>query len=169
MAPPKQTHCSRGHERITENLTADGHGCKLCMAERNARHREKERPYHRTYDRKWRATHPLTAEQKERQAKRGAEWQKNNPERCRLAEHKHRTSVTGNGGFFTPEEWFTLCFACGFRCLCCGRLKKLESDHVVPVSKGGTSWLWNIQPLCRTCNARKGTKSTDYRETQIGN
>jgi len=164
-ARKKKTHCKRGHPRTPENLTV-GRSCKLCMIERNTSHKEEDRPYHNAYSRQWLATHPLTAEQKKRQAKRGAKWAKNNPVRCRLAEHKHRTSVTGNGGYFTPEEWFTLCFAVGFKCLCCGEKKPLEADHVIPVSKGGTSWLWNIQPLCRNCNARKGIKSTDYRYTE---
>ncbi len=162
MPAVKKIYCKNGHQRISENLTV-GRSCKLCMTKRNASHREEERSYHKEYMQQWRTTHPLTTEQEERQAKRGAEWAKSNPTRCRLAEHKHRTLVTGNGGFFTQEEWFTLCFSCGFACLCCGETKPLEADHVIPVSKGGTSWLWNIQPLCRVCNARKGTKLTDYR------
>jgi 5-methylcytosine-specific restriction endonuclease McrA len=75
----------------------------------------------------------------------------------------YRTRKTQAGGTFTIEEWFTLCFAVGFRCLCCGENKPLEADHIIPVSKGGTSWLWNIQPLCGDCNKKKRSKIIDYR------
>ena len=49
-------------------------------------------------------------------------------------------------------------------CLCCNRRRKLTADHVIPVSKGGTSYISNIQPLCQPCNSSKGTKTTDFRE-----
>ncbi len=75
----------------------------------------------------------------------------------------YRTKRSLAGGSFTLEEWFLLCFAVGFKCLCCGEKKKLEVDHVIPVSKGGPSWLWNIQPLCGDCNKSKRDKIIDYR------
>jgi 5-methylcytosine-specific restriction endonuclease McrA len=92
-----------------------------------------------------------------------AQWKRENPEKCRASENKRRTSKSNAGGFFTAEEWFTLCFSVGFKCLCCKEVKPLEADHVVPVSKGGPSWLWNIQPLCKPCNSSKGDKIIDYR------
>lgn len=40
----------------------------------------------------------------------------------------------------------------------------MHVDHVVPRSKGGIDHLSNYQPLCRTCNVRKGNRSNaDYR------
>lgn len=49
----------------------------------------------------------------------------------------------------------------GYRCVKCGASPKtdksvaLEVDHIVPVSKGGTSVLDNLQTLCFNCNQGK--------------
>ena len=67
----------------------------------------------------------------------------------------------------------------GHRCVCCGRTEeelsllglRIVLDHVVPVSKGGTSFIGNLQPLCHTakkgvggCNEHKcDFHDTDYR------
>ena len=37
-----------------------------------------------------------------------------------------------------------------------GRETMITVDHIIPVSKGGTSHRDNLQPLCRTCNSMKG-------------
>lgn len=44
----------------------------------------------------------------------------------------------------------------GFRCLGCKALEDLTVDHIVPVSRGGSSDIGNLQTLCRSCNSKKG-------------
>jgi 5-methylcytosine-specific restriction protein A len=41
----------------------------------------------------------------------------------------------------------------------------LEADHVVPLTKGGSNDISNIQPLCGTCNRRKFVNIVDYSVT----
>ena len=77
-----------------------------------------------------------------------------------------RTRKTKAGGVYTYAQWIALCNKYNNCCLCCGKKRKLTADHVVPVSKGGTSYISNIQPLCGPCNSSKGANTTDYRETQ---
>ncbi|MBU8921819.1 MAG: HNH endonuclease [Bacteroidales bacterium] len=48
----------------------------------------------------------------------------------------------------------------GHVCLSCGSTEALEIDHIVPVSKGGTSEDTNLQTLCGNCNATKGNRHT---------
>ena len=51
----------------------------------------------------------------------------------------------------------------GKKCLCCDSIKNITLDHVIPINKNGENIIENIQPLCKSCNSRKGTKIIDYR------
>ena len=42
------------------------------------------------------------------------------------------------------------------RCVKCGSRENLEIDHVVPLARGGSSRLENLQLLCQRCNRMKG-------------
>jgi len=64
-------------------------------------------------------------------------------------------------------EWEQLKRYCGNCCLAC-RVREtydepLAHDHIIPRSKGSLDSIHNIQPLCRSCNSRKGTTTVDYR------
>lgn len=43
----------------------------------------------------------------------------------------------------------------GGKCAKCGSQKKLEYDHIIPFSKGGSNTFRNIQLLCESCNRKK--------------
>ena len=43
-------------------------------------------------------------------------------------------------------------------CAICKSTEKLTIDHIVPLSKGGTHDLLNLQCLCIKCNQKKGSK-----------
>jgi 5-methylcytosine-specific restriction endonuclease McrA len=97
----------------------------------------------------------------------GRKWRRENPQKARLNYRlnslKRRTRLAENGGSLSKEEWITLCDKYRNKCVCCGQKRKLTIDHIVPVSKGGSSNIENIQPLCQPCNSRKGIRIIDYR------
>lgn len=91
------------------------------------------------------------------------QYRRRHPEQVKAGEQRRRAREALAPGSFTPAEWRAMCEHYGHRCLCCGVVKPLTPDHVIPLSKGGSNDIANIQPLCLDCNRRKGTKSTDYR------
>jgi len=48
----------------------------------------------------------------------------------------------------------------GGKCVQCGSTEKLEYDHIIPLSRGGSNSARNIQLLCQDCNRRKGNSIT---------
>lgn len=64
---------------------------------------------------------------------------------------------------YTKTQWADLCSLYGNRCVACKRKRALAADHVIPLYAGGSDDILNIQPLCKSCNSRKGTDTTDYR------
>jgi len=98
--------------------------------------------------------------------KRHRNWRKANPDKVRVIHQRRRARKQAVGGTFTDAEWVALKTHYNFTCLCCGKREPdiaLTVDHVVPLEKGGSNYISNIQPLCQKCNRAKGTKTTDYR------
>ena len=49
----------------------------------------------------------------------------------------------------------------GVACVACGSTERIEVDHIVPVSRGGSDDIENLQPLCLKCNRSKSAKTMD--------
>lgn len=151
---------------------------------------EENRDKKAAIDRKWAQSHKeqikenhtrwrSKEENKIKIALNGKLWRENNPARIRATARKryvenHDVAIATNhrkrarrrnaAGSYTAGEWRALVNKYDNKCLCCGRDDvKLTMDHIVPLSMGGSNDIDNIQPLCLSCNVKKGVKMTDYR------
>jgi hypothetical protein len=92
------------------------------------------------------------------------EFRKNRLEGKRI----HRAKKYGSGGRHSEKEWQFLLKLSGNKCLRCGAGTNLTRDHIVPLTKGGSDDLDNIQPLCLSCNCGKNCHVVvDYRTKDI--
>lgn len=95
-----------------------------------------------------------------------------NPETKKMTDRKYREThkdeikvrnkvnhaLRKTTGHLTGDVWRSIVKKHDGRCARCG-LKlgmDLTVDHVVPVSKGGPNFSSNLQPLCGSCNSKKG-------------
>lgn len=95
-------------------------------------------------------------------------WRRKNIKKVLLWNRKRLLIKRGVEGWHTETEWENLKNKYNYACTICGApekilkitwqgttLNKLTKDHIIPIAKGGTDYIENIQPLCISCNARK--------------
>lgn len=140
--------------------------CKGCLADRARNLRSNGTPAQReslkAATRRWRQANPEKnrkyarddyARNAPRRKASTIAWQLRNPDR-RATYEMNRLAP----GRLAPEEWEAIVARQHGRCAICGEQKKLERDHIIPLTRGGTNYAHNIQGLCRSCNARKGNR-----------
>lgn len=85
-------------------------------------------------------------------------WIIRHREQYAFLRHKEYLRHKGIEGSHTFEEWQRLEEKFQYKCAKCHEAKALTKDHIIPLSLGGTDFIWNIQPLCRSCNSKKWKK-----------
>tara|TARA_Y100001980_G_C14331142_1_gene148457 strand:- start:56 stop:598 length:543 start_codon:yes stop_codon:yes gene_type:complete len=79
-----------------------------------------------------------------------------------------RARIKSSGGIIDPKQFqeklklYETCPMCKRRWenipLLKGRKSPITMDHIIPISKGGTNLIENVQPLCYSCNSKKSNK-----------
>jgi 5-methylcytosine-specific restriction endonuclease McrA len=106
----------------------------------------------------------------EQERQRTAKWKKDNPDKQRFMEKRRRARKKNAPGSHTYAQWLQLKKEYGNMCVYCQRREpdiKLTQDHIIPLSKGGSDDIENIQPLCFSCNSSKQDKIMDRDETHL--
>jgi 5-methylcytosine-specific restriction endonuclease McrA len=141
------------------------------IIERNEAYRREHFERNRFWQKNYTERHPEVREayrqaNREKLSEQEKTWRQANPEKCATYFENRRTRKKQASGSFSSQEWKALKIHYDYTCLRCGRQEpeiRLTADHVVPLAKGGSNFIDNIQPLCRFCNTSKGVKIIDYR------
>lgn len=102
----------------------------------------------------------------EQTSAKNARWARLHRPQLNFANRRNKKLRSGMTGTHSFAEWEALKARYNFKCLRCERSEpevRLTQDHIVPVAKGGTNSIDNIQPLCKSCNSKKHLKTIDYR------
>jgi len=106
---------------------------------------------------------------KEKERDRQRKWRTVNPEKARAQYSRRHAVVRNSPGSFTPEDIQRIFSLQSGKCVyhslnprCHVNLANgYTVDHIVPLSRGGTNFVSNIQLLCEHCNKSKCNKTHD--------
>jgi len=173
--PEKVAACARAYrERNAEKLTAARRAYYVENKQRiddyGTRYREANREKIAARMKHWREANPEAAKARERKwrqdnpekvRRRNRNWIDANPEKVVFQKRRRRALKAGAQGRHTEAEWIATLSKHDHSCAYCGSTGRLEADHVVPLSKGGTDSIDNIVPACKSCNCSKGGMSVE--------
>jgi 5-methylcytosine-specific restriction endonuclease McrA len=143
--------------------------CKACGAENDRRRRKRLGIVYTAYDRvrkaEWvarnkdkhqayRRKHVAANIEHYRERQRG--WRADHKDRMRAHVERWRARRKGAPGYTytTPDLLFSRWAMYGNRCYVCGKPAQ-ATDHIIPLSEGGTHYPANLRPICGSCNSKK--------------
>ena len=87
-------------------------------------------------------------------------WRIKYPERARKSDSIKKARRYNAPGSFLPQQITELYKKQKGNCVICKSTlhKKFHVDHVMPLARGGTNYIENIQLLCAPCNMSKSDK-----------
>ena len=85
-------------------------------------------------------------------------WQEGNLEKMKEHNQKRRARKKELPATLTVEQWQEILEVFSHKCCYCGKKKKLQQEHFIPLSRGGEYTHNNIIPACGSCNSSKRDK-----------
>jgi 5-methylcytosine-specific restriction endonuclease McrA len=92
--------------------------------------------------------------------RRYKEWCRRNPQSIANYGANRRARERNAVGSYTIEQIADLARKQNYKCANCLKSirKGFHRDHIVPLSRGGSNYISNIQLLCASCNCSKHNK-----------
>lgn len=140
--------------------------CKMCCRDYNRLWREEHKKEvivcsmrYRNKNSKKIAAYDKTYQEnnRERISRWKKEYHRKNPKKALLGGIRRRACKAKAEGQATLEQIKSRWDLYGGLCYLCGD-KGTDTDHVIPLSKGGTNWPANLRPACESCNSSKHAK-----------
>jgi 5-methylcytosine-specific restriction endonuclease McrA len=158
--------CPRGHS--TERYTSS-RGCVQCSKDIFEENREErlaalkiwgdENVEHmRGVRQKWKDENRAHVQKRNNAARKAPHRRKSRSE----AQSARYARIKAGKGSYTPEQIRDMEIKQDNKCnFCLAVFGKFHRDHIIPIKKGGSSDIENIQLLCPPCNLRKSDKSQE--------
>ena len=161
----------------------DGHRCycKPCESETQKRTTAEQRAKHTENMRKWRAKNPTKSAEsakkyykansdkvrsarkkyyrrnRESALKASQKWKSSNLDKvreyARASRRRRRARLATVATYEVSEK--DMRRLQNSPCFYCGSSDTIEVDHIIPISRGGTDGIGNMQSLCKSCNSSK--------------
>lgn len=87
--------------------------------------------------------------------KHAKQYYKENKEAVYKMVYRRHTAMRNQMNDYQEGDWEDAVSFFNGACAYCGKVKRLEREHIVPVSKHGPYTRSNIVPACRACNMKK--------------
>jgi 5-methylcytosine-specific restriction endonuclease McrA len=122
---------------------------------------EKNKEHLAQYHLEWRTIN------KESVAAQQARWVRNNPLKANERKRRRDARKRDQLGSMPKNGYQVILDLFGSCCLACGTSENIAIDHIIPLAKGGLHDISNLQPLCQSCNSKKGVQTIDYRKVDF--
>jgi len=135
--------------------------------QRRATNPEKWRAYDRALYKLYREKYP---DRYARRLARSRAWAKRNKRKVTYRVSQYRARKMGALGSHTFAEWMARVEFHQWRCIYCRVTltpSTLTKDHIIPLFRGGTNYVVNLVPACKSCNSAKRDR-LDFQRQERG-